>query len=117
MDTIFIRDLQLKTLIGVFEWEKQVPQTLSLDIDLHYSRRPINTLDDAINYAKVIEKIEEFTNKQHYELLETLAEELAKLFFKEFSIESCRIRLNKTGIIATCKAIGIEINREKTDFV
>lgn len=116
MDKIFIQDLKIKTLIGVHAWEQQVPQTLLLDIELAFNSQNAanaDALNETIDYVSVVETIQQFTNNQHFQLIETLAEKMAGLLLSEFAIEHCRLRINKLGVLPNCRALGIEITREK----
>ncbi len=114
MDKIFINDLRIDTLIGVYEWERRIRQTIILDIemsvDVHKAAAGDN-IEDALNYKSVCKRLTEFVQTSEYHLVETLIEECARLIMEEFSVPWVRIRLNKTGALRGARDVGIIIER------
>ncbi len=114
MDKIFINDLRIDTLIGVYEWERRIRQTIILDIemsvDVHKAAAGDN-IGDTLNYKSVCKRLTEFVQTSEYRLVETLIEECAKLIMEEFSVPWVRIRLNKTGALHGARDVGIIIER------
>ncbi len=116
MDKIFIQDLKIKTLIGIHAWEQQVPQTLLLDVTLAFNHNKAagsDEISNTINYVHVVEKIHQITDNEHFQLIETLAEKIARLLLSTFAVEQCCIKINKLGVLPNCRALGIEITRKK----
>ena len=114
MDIIFIRELKVTTLIGIYEREKLVPQTLQIDLDiaLPNSRACISDdIDDALDYAQVAEHIQTVLGEGHFSLLETLAEHIAQIIITDFNAPWVRISVAKLQAIRNCKMVGITLER------
>ena len=115
MNTIFIHDLRIETKVGVYAWERQLPQTVRVDVDIAMpSSRPFETgeLADAIDYAKVVARIREFAATHRHELLERFAEALAGLVLDEFGAQAVKLRVAKLGALPGVREIGVAIERE-----
>ena len=114
MDKIIIDQLHIDTLIGVHEWERSVKQTLILTVALgcDVQKAAVNDqLNDAVDYARVADRIIAFANENQFQLIETFAEQLAQLLLNEFLINSVEIDLCKPGAIAKALSAGIHIKR------
>ncbi|MFZ2524678.1 MAG: dihydroneopterin aldolase [Candidatus Ferrigenium altingense] len=117
MDIIFLRELKVTTLIGVYEWEKRAPQTLQLDLDIALpDSRACQTdnIDDALDYAKVAQHIQTVLSEGHFSLLETLAEHIAQIILKDFNAPWVKVSVAKLQAIRNCKMVGISIERGQT---
>ena len=98
MDKIFLNDLKIDTVIGVFDWERQIKQTLRFDIEIDYDIRPAATSDDiadTMDYVSIAKTVVGFVEQSDYQLIETLAEDLAALLLTEFSIPSITLSVTK----------------------
>jgi len=114
MDTIFIHGLQCECVIGVWEWEKKITQTLVLDIDLATDIRPAaasDNLEDTLDYKKISDRVIEYAQDNPFDLIETLIERLAELILSEFAVPWVRIRLDKGGVVKKVNHVGILIER------
>ncbi len=114
MDRIFINDLRIDTLIGVYDWERRIRQTIILDVEMGTDIRKAAASDnikDTLNYKAVCKRLVEFVRASEYQLVETLLEECAGLIMEEFSVPWVRIRLNKTGALRGAHDVGIIIER------
>jgi dihydroneopterin aldolase len=114
MDTIFISELKVKTKLGVPEWERMVAQTIILDIEIGYDLAPAGKSDaiaDTIDYGQVVARIQTTLKEHSFQLVEALAEHVCQLIFKEFKVESVKIKVAKPGILAGLKAVGVVIER------
>jgi len=114
MDIIFLRELKVTTLIGVYEWEKRAPQTLQLDLDIALpDSRACQTdnIDDALDYAEVAQHIQTVLSEGHFSLLETLAEHIAQIILKDFNAPWVKVSVAKLQAIRNCKMVGISIER------
>lgn len=117
MDIIFLRELKVETLIGVYEWEKRVPQTLQIDLDIALpDSRACETDDiaDALNYADIVRRIQTELAARHFNLLEALAEHIAKLLLEDFKAPWAKVNVAKLQAIRGSKMVGISIERGKT---
>jgi 7,8-dihydroneopterin aldolase/epimerase/oxygenase len=116
MDTIFISELKVKTKLGVPEWERMVPQTIILDIEIGYDLAPAGKSDaiaDTIDYGAVVARIQTTLKEHSFQLVEALAEHICKLILKEFKAESVKIKVAKPAILPGLKALGVIIERQK----
>ena len=113
-DIVFIEDLRINTIIGIYDWEREVKQTISLDIEMAADNtKPASTesIDDALNYKAVAKRMIAFTEDSQFQLVETLAERLAEIIRNEFDVPWCRIKLRKLGAVTGSKSVGVIIER------
>lgn len=116
MDKVFIRGLEVESVIGVYDWEREILQTLVFDVELgcDISAAAANEdLTKTINYAEVCQTITEFTQKHQHVLIETLAEELSQLLLSQLNIQWLRLRLAKPGAVPAASSVGVEIERSR----
>jgi dihydroneopterin aldolase len=114
MDIIFLRELKVTTLIGVYEWEKRVPQTLQIDLDIALpDSRACQTDDikDALDYSKVAQHLQTVLSDGHFSLLETLAEHIAQIILKDFNAPWVKVSVAKLQAIRNCRMVGVCIER------
>lgn len=114
MDTIFIHDLRVETRVGVYAWERELAQTLRIDVELALpSMRPFETgeLADAIDYAKVVTHVKTFASDHPHLLLERFAEVLAQSLLSAFHPASVSLRIAKLGALPGVREIGVSIER------
>lgn len=114
MDIIFLHDFKAKTLIGIYPWERKVPQTIRIDLEiaLPTSRAcQSDKIEDALDYALIIERINEILTQKHFSLLEALAEHIAQTILQEFRSPWVKVSVAKLGIIRGVKKLGICIER------
>ncbi|HKM14962.1 MAG TPA: dihydroneopterin aldolase [Marinospirillum sp.] len=119
-DTIFIEKLSFLASIGVFEWEKQVEQTLVLDIELSTNIRPAAATDDlnlTLNYAAISEQVILLAQSQHHDLIETLAEKLAAMLLENFNTQQVTLTLRKPNAVPAAGSVGIKITRQSANQV
>ena len=115
MNTIFIHDLRIDTKVGVYAWERQLAQTVRVDLDIALpSARPFETgeLADAIDYAAVVARIRAFARTNNHTLLERFAEAITSLVLDEFGAQSVKLRVAKLGALPGVREIGVAIERE-----
>jgi len=114
MDIIFLRKLKVTTLIGIYEREKLVPQTLQLDLDIALPNSRAcasDDINDALDYAQVTLHIQKVLSEGHFSLLEALAEHIAQIILKDFNAPWVRVSVAKLQAIRNCKMVGISIER------
>ncbi|MBS0300104.1 MAG: dihydroneopterin aldolase [Proteobacteria bacterium] len=115
MDIIFLHDLKAKTLIGVYPWERIVPQTIQLDLEIALpSSRACQSdnINDALDYALIVERINDILTNKHFSLLEALAEHIAQTILSEFHSPWVKVSVAKLGIIRGVKKLGVRIERK-----
>ena len=114
MDTIFISELKVKTKLGVPAWERMLPQTIMLDIEIGYDLTKACNSDaiaDTIDYGAVVNRIRETLTENSFQLVEALAEHICQFILKEFKAESVKVKVAKPAILPGLKALGVVIER------
>jgi dihydroneopterin aldolase len=114
MDIIFIRDFRLNIKVGMYEWERIAPQTVQLDIEIgipgtHASHS--DAIGDTIDYAKVVQRIEESLRDNKIQLLEKLAEHIAQLVMGEFNAPWVKVSVTKLAALKNVKQLGVTVER------
>jgi dihydroneopterin aldolase len=116
MDIVYIRDLRIETIIGIYDWEREVKQTVSLDLDMAHDIRKAGETDDieyALNYKSIAKRLIAFIEGSEFLLVERMAEEVAAIVLNEFSVPWLRLRVSKPGALRGSKDVGILIQRGK----
>jgi 7,8-dihydroneopterin aldolase/epimerase/oxygenase len=119
MDKIFIHALKTETIVGIFDWERQVKQTVLLDIELSADIRKAaltDSIDDTLNYKGVAKRVLAFIEASSFHLVETLAEHVAMLILEEFSVSWVSIALSKPGAIRSSRDVGVILERSVPDL-
>ena len=114
MDIVFIRQLQIETVIGVYDWEKTMLQRLEIDLDLATDIRQAAAGDDirlTLDYAVIAEKVQKLVCAGPIELIETVAENIATMLLQEFATQGVKVRVCKPGAVANAANVGVEICR------
>jgi dihydroneopterin aldolase len=115
---VLITDLVFNTSIGIHDFEKEKEQQVKFNIEIGINpllKVAENNLDSIVNYETVISKIKSITQKKHYNLLETLAEEIFSNLFLSKNIIKIKLRIEKPEIIKNTSSVGIEIIKKKND--
>ena len=114
MDIIYLRELKIETVIGIFDWERQIKQTVVLDIDMATdvaAAAATDHIDDALDYKSVTKRVIQFVESSEYQLVETLAEKIAELLRNEFNIPWLKLTVNKRGALRGARDVGVVIER------
>ena len=114
MDIIFIRDLRIDTVIGIYDWERSIKQTLHLDLEMATDitrAAASDRIEDTLNYKAVAKRIIAFVEGSSFQLVETLAERIVELVREEFSVPWVRLSLNKVGAVRGAQGVGVIIER------
>jgi len=114
MDIIYLKDLRIDTIIGIYEWERRTRQTVIFDIevgaDITRAART-DSIEDALNYKAVAKRIISFVQNSDCQLIETLAERVADILLREFKAPWLRLSLNKQGAVRGVRDVGVIIER------
>ncbi len=113
-DIIFINELQIETVIGIFDWERQIKQTVVLDLELATDIRKAaasDHIDDTIDYKTLTKTVITFVEASEFQLVETLAERVCELVRNDFNVSWVRLKLNKPGALRGARDVGILIER------
>lgn len=114
MDIIYLRDLRIETVIGIYGWERQVKQVIVLDLDMSTDIKKAaatDNIEDALNYKAVAKRLIEFVSHSEFQLVETLAEKITEIILNEFNVAWVRLQLNKKGAVRGARDVGIIIER------
>jgi len=114
MDIVFLRGLRVDTVIGVYDWERRIKQTVILDFEMAADIRKAAATDDikdALDYKAVAKRVEAFIKESEFRLVETLAERCAQIVRDEFNVPWLRLTLNKIGAVGCADDVGVIIER------
>ena len=114
MDIIFLRGLKVETLIGIYDWEREIRQTVVIDLEMATDIRRAAATDDiayTLDYKAVSKRVMQFVETSEFFLVETLAEKITALIREEFAVPWVRLTLNKKGAISGASDVGILIER------
>ncbi|TCO82226.1 dihydroneopterin aldolase [Plasticicumulans lactativorans] len=114
MDIIFIRELEIETVIGIFDWERQIRQRISLDLEMGTDIRRAagaDAIEHTLDYKAVSKRLIQFVSESEFMLVETLAERIATLVMGEFDVPWLRLTLNKPGAVRGSRSVGVIIER------
>ncbi|MCB1857648.1 MAG: dihydroneopterin aldolase [Gammaproteobacteria bacterium] len=114
MDIVFIRGLRIETVIGIYDWEREIRQPVILDLEMSADvRRAAETEDiaDALDYKAVSKRLISFVEESQFQLVETLAERCTEIVREEFGVAWVRLTLNKAGAVSSARDVGVVIER------
>jgi dihydroneopterin aldolase len=114
MDIVFIHDLQIETVIGIYDWERKIRQIISLDIEMATDigkAAKSDNIDDTLSYKTVAKRLIEFVENSEFELVEALAEEICAIIREEFEVPWVKLTLHKPGAVRGSKSVGVIIER------
>jgi dihydroneopterin aldolase len=120
MDKIFLSSLAVECIVGIWEWERRVKQTVIIDIEMAADIRKAaasDHIDDTIDYKRVSKRLQSFIGESQFNLVETLTERIAQLIVTEFGVTWVKVRLNKKGAIRGARDVGIQIERRREDYL
>jgi len=115
-DHIFLRGLECQCIIGFIDWERRVPQTVLIDVEMPCDcTRAAHSDDvaDTVDYKSVAKRVLGWVGESQFQLIETLAHRLALLLLEEFSLAWIRVRVNKPGAIRHSRDVGVAIERRR----
>lgn len=115
-DHVFIEGLEIDTLIGIYDWERRIRQTLVFDIEMAFDNRVPAATDDigkTLNYKDVSKRLIEYVGQSEFGLVETLAERCAAIILEDFDVSHVRLKLSKPGAVRGARAVGVSIERSK----
>ncbi|MEC9205749.1 MAG: dihydroneopterin aldolase [Pseudomonadota bacterium] len=116
MDTIFIKELCVDTVIGIYDWERKIKQVICIDLELGTNIALASKSDDVqdtLDYKEIAKSVKSFVQKSEFKLVESLAEETIKLIFKKFDVTYIKGRFSKPGAVTGSKEVGVIIERTK----
>lgn len=114
MDIVFLRELRIDTVIGIYDWEREIKQTVVLDLEMAADvakAAASDHIDDALDYKAVAKRLIEFVEDSQFQLVETLAERCTEIIREEFGVSWVRLTLNKAGAVSSARDVGVIIER------
>ena len=117
MDKIFIHALKSEAIIAIYDWERQVRQTVLVDVEISADIRKAaltDSIEDTLNYKRVAKHVLAFVEGSQFHLVETLAERIARLLLDDFGAPWAKVSVAKIGILPNAKFVGVSIERRKT---
>ena len=114
MDKIFLHELKVETIIGIWEWERKIRQTVIIDLEMSADIARAAATDDVadtLNYKSVAKRIQSFVADSSFQLVETLAEKISEIIREEFGVAWVRVTVHKPGAIRGSRDVGIDIER------
>ncbi len=116
MDIIYLHGLKVDCVIGVWKWEREITQVITIDLDMGFDisvAANSDDLHDTLSYKQVAKRVQSFAQKSTFALVEKLTEEIATILLTEFPIKWCRVKVNKFGAVRAAGDVGVIIERGK----
>ena len=114
MDIVFIQGLKIDTVIGIYDWEREIRQNIVFDIEMssdNVAAANADNIDQALNYHAVCDRLSEYVRNSEFQLVETLAEEVCQIILVEFGVKWVRLKLNKGEAVTGAEGVGVIIER------
>lgn len=114
MDIVYIRELEVETVIGIYDWEREIRQRVNLDIEMGTdisAAAATEEIENTLNYKSVSDRLISFISDSEFLLVETMAQEIADILMNEFGVRWLRLRLGKPGAVPAAKDVGVIIER------
>ncbi len=118
MDIVFLRELRIETVIGIYDWERKIKQPVILDLEMATDvskGAATDRIEDALNYKAVTKRLTQFVGQSRFQLVETLAERCTEIILNEFSVPWVRLSVNKVGAVTGARDVGVLIERGERD--
>lgn len=116
MDIVYLRDLRVECVIGVYDWERRIKQAIYIDLDMAADiahAAGSDRIADTLDYKAVAKRLQQFVGESEFQLVETLAERIAAIVLGEFKVPWVRVRINKKGAVRAAGDVGVIIERGK----
>lgn len=114
MDIVYISDLRIETVIGIYDWEREIRQVICIDLEMAADNRKAaatESIEDALNYKAVAKRLIQYVEGSEFQLVETLAERIAEIILDEFGVDWLRLKLGKPGAVTGSREVGVVIER------
>jgi len=117
MDTVFVKDLRIDTIIGIYDHERTQKQTIVLDFDMQFDigkAAASEDIEDALNYKTLTDNIRSYVESTQFLLIETLAEKVASMIINDFGVSHVKLTLHKPNALSGTTDVGVIIERSRT---
>jgi dihydroneopterin aldolase len=114
MDIVYLRDLRVECVIGIYDWERRIRQAVYIDLDMAADiarAAGSDRIADTLDYKAVARRLQQFVGESEFQLVETLAERIAAIVLGEFQVPWVRVRVNKKGAVRAAGDVGVIIER------
>ena len=114
MDIVYIQGLEVKTVIGIYDWEREIRQTVCIDLEMAKDIRKAaasDAIEHALDYKAVSKRLIAYVEESEFLLIETMAERIAQIVREEFDVPWLRLRLGKPGAVTGARDVGVIIER------
>ena len=114
MDLVYIRELEVRTIIGIYDWERKQKQLVSISLDMGTDIRlgaENDAIEKALDYKAVAKRVIQFVEGSEFFLVETLAEKISEIVLVEFKVPWLKLRLGKPGAVTGSEDVGVIIER------
>ena len=118
-DRIFVRDLLVRGIVGLNEWEREKKQDILINLEFEFDTRAAAISDEVertLNYRTLTKAVISVVERSTYFLVEALAHEIARILICEFEVTQARVRVEKPGALRFARSVGVEIVRTGDDF-
>lgn len=119
MDIVYVKNLRVKALIGIYEWERRIQQEVRIDLEMAWDNRIPAASDDikhTLNYKEAAQKVTSLVQGSEYQLVETLAETIAKTLIDDMQLPWIKVTLGKPFAVSDSDEVGVQIERSREDF-
>jgi dihydroneopterin aldolase len=119
VDKLFLRELKVEAIIGFWDWERRVKQVVSIDLEIATDARraaQTDTIGSALNYEQVAKRLTDFVGESKFQLVESLAESVARIVVEEFAAAWVKVSIVKPGAVEGSREVGITIERRSADY-
>lgn len=116
MDIVYIRDLRVDALIGIYDWERSIKQQIRIDVEMGWDNtKPAASDDivDTLNYKEAAQRIKKMVAETEYQLVETLAERIAEMLMNDMNIPWIKLTLGKPYAVKDSSEVGVCIERHR----
>ena len=113
-DTVFISELRVDTVIGIYDWERKIRQDVVIDVEMACDcalAAETDSVDDTLDYKAIGKRIIAFVETSEFFLVETLAHRLAETLIAEFGIRWLRLKVDKEGALRGARGVGVIVER------
>ncbi|MEX0607608.1 MAG: dihydroneopterin aldolase [Halofilum sp. (in: g-proteobacteria)] len=114
MGIVYLRDLRVETIIGIFDWERTTRQVVGIDLEMAADvarAAATDSIDDALDYKAISKRLIDAVSNSSFQLIETLAEEIARIVREEFGVSWVKVTVAKPGAIRGARDVGVVIER------
>lgn len=119
LDRIFLRDIRVEAVVGIWEWERRITQTVSIDLEFATDARKAaasDSIEGTLDYKRVAKRVIEYVGNAEFQLVESLADSLAAVIVREFGVAWVQVSVAKPGAVEGSREVGIIISRTADDY-